>query len=282
MIPGARWRRIARVIRSAERGRSQAGLLALIAGAMLLLVAAVAVRGIAPARVVLPKDVKEDRPRIAEPMQLLASGAGLRAPELDLLVDPARRNAFKATRQELFRLQGCPPLVEWIDGVDGQSFERLMSELRAGTREEAFASLALVFRLARATQWRPGVLAHSEHAERLGALLQDWLRVWGEKGARDPLLYEPVLAATLVYGHVMRTAWRAPLVGYNAAPYDRSKAFLAELTGIQSGRNTALGEALQARYTRAATRLHADKDVLSGLEEECAVLYPDLTGECSR
>jgi hypothetical protein len=282
MIPGARLRRIVRVMRSDEQGRSLAGLLALIAGAILLLVAAVAVRGIAPARSVLPKDAKEDRPKIAEPMQLLAHGAHLRAPELDTLVETARKNAFKTSRQTLFRLGGCPALVEWMDGVDGQSFERLISELRSGTREEAFASLALLFELARATQWRPGVLARSQHAERLGGLLQDWLRVWGEKGARDPLLSEPALAATLLYGHVMRTAWRAPLVGYNAAPYDRSAAFLAELTGIQSGRHTALGEALQTRYARAAARLHADKDVLSGLEEECAVLFPDLTGECTR
>lgn len=256
--------------------------MALIAGASLLLVAAVAVRGIAAPRVVLPKDAKEDRPRIAEPMQLLARGAHLRAPELDTLVDAAHKSAFKASRQTLFRLEDCPPLVEWIDGVDGQSLERTLTELRSSSREEAFASLALLFQLARSAQWRPGVLARSQHAERLGSFLQDWLRVWGEPGARDPLLSEPALAATLLYGHVMRTAWRAPLVGYNAAPYDRAVAFLAQLTGLQGGHHTALGEALQARYPRAAARLHADKDVLSGLEEECAVLFPDLTGECTR
>jgi hypothetical protein len=249
---------------------------------MLLLAAAVAVRGIAPARVVLPKDAKDDRPKIAEPMQLLAHGAKLRAPELDALVAADHRNAFKTSRQTLFRLADCPPLVEWIDGADGQAFERLTSELRAGSREEAFASLALLFQLARATQWRPGVLARSQHAERLGGLVQDWLRVWGEQSARDPLLSEPALAAMLLYGHVMRTAWRAPLVGYNAAPYERSSAFLADLTGIKKGRQTALGDALQGRYARAAARLHADKDVLSGLEEECAVLFPDLTGECTQ
>jgi hypothetical protein len=267
---------------NAQAGKSRASLAALIAGAVLLLAAAVAVRGIEPARMVLPKDAAEDRPKIAEPMQLLASGARLRAPELDALVEAPRRSTFQASRRTLFGLADCPPLVEWIDGPDGQAFERTLSDLRAGTREEAFASIALIFELARATQWRPGVLAHSQHAERLGALLQDWLRVWGDGSARDSLLSEPALAATLLYGHVMRTAWRAPIVGYNAAPYERSTAFLAELTGIPGGRQTALGDALQSRYARAAGRLHADKDVLSGLEEECTVLFPDLTGECSR
>ncbi len=262
---------------------SRKGLAALVASAIVLLATAVAVRGIEPARMALPKDVVEaDRPKIAEPMQLLASGAKLRAPELDVLVAPAHKNEFKASRQTIFRLDGCPPLVEWIDGPDGQSFERTLSDLRGGTRDEAFACLALIFELARATQWRPGMLARSQHAERLGGMLQEWLRVWAERGARDPLLAEPALAATLVYGHVMRTAWRAPIVGYNAAPYDRSSAFLAELTGIPAGHETALGDALQARYARAAARLHSDKDMLSGLEEECSVLFPDLTGECSQ
>jgi len=270
-----------RVSASAQSGKSRAGLAALAAGAVLLLVVAVVVRGIEPARMVLPKDVADDRPRIPEPMQLLAHGARLRAPELDALIEPAHKSEFKASRQAVFRLDGCPPLVEWIDGADGQAFERTCSDLRSGTRDEAFASLALVFQLARATEWRPGLLAHSEHAERLGAMLQEWLRVWGERGARDPLLSEPALAATLLYGHVMRTAWRAPIVGYNAAPYDRGVAFLSDLTGIPVGHDTMLGEALQSRYARAAARLHADKDALSGLDEECSVLFPDMTGECT-
>jgi hypothetical protein len=306
MIPGANFRTIATVeMRDARvhsialgtrvardrsdiaetrgaRGKLHLGLSVLIAAGVLLLAAAVAVRGITPARLALPKDATSDRPRIAEPMQLLARGAPLRAPELDALVDASRAKAFKSTRQTLFRLAGCPPLVEWIDRADGQALERMLGELRSGTREEAFASLALVFQLARATQWRPGVMGHSEHAEKLGGLLQDWLRVWGERGARDPLLSEPALAATLFYGRVMRTAWRAPIVGYNAAPYDRATLFLGELTGLRDARHTALGEALQARYARGASRLRSDKDALSGLEEECAVLFPDLTGDCSR
>jgi hypothetical protein len=282
MTRDANLRTIASVETRDARSRSTIGLMALVAASMLLLVAAVAVRGIAPSRLVLPKDATSDRPRIAEPMQLLAHGAPLRAPELDALVDPARKSAFKSVRQTLFRLGGCPPLVEWIDGADGQALEHMLTQLRSGTREEAFAALALLFQLARAAEWRPGVLARSQHAERLGGLLQDWLRVWGERGARDPLLSEPALAATLFYGRVMRTAWRAPIMGYNAAPYDRAVAFLSELTGIRDARHTALGEALQARYVRGASRLRSDKDALSGLEEECAVLFPDLTGECSK
>lgn len=258
------------------------GIFALIAGASLLLVAAIVVRGIAPDRVVLPKDVVEHESRITEPMQLLARGARLRAGDLDALVDARRAAAFRASRELLFALESCPPLLEWIDGAEGQKLEHLLTDLRSGSREEAFAALALVFQLARATEWKPGLRAHSEHAERLGGLLQDWLRVWGEPSAKDPLLSEPALAAALVYGRVMRIAWRAPVVGYKQAAYDRSLTFLSELTGVPTGRRTAFGEALQARFPRAASGLLADKDALAGFEEECAALFPDLVGECSR
>jgi hypothetical protein len=77
----------------------------------------------------------------------------------------------------------------------------------------------------------------------------------------------------------MRLAWRAPLVGYNSAPYERARALLGEIAG-ESEHRSEFGQALQARYPGAARGLAADFDVLEGLEEACAVVYPRLLGEC--
>jgi len=261
--------------------RGRAGFRTLVALGCALLVAAIAVRAIPSARATIPKDVVERKPRIAEPMQLLSRGSRLRVAELDTWVSEPFRADFKASRQVLFSLEGCPPLLDWISGPQGQPVERLLASLRAGSREDAFAALALVFQIGRACEWAPGVVTRrSEHAERFGGLLQDWLRVWGERGARDPLLADPALAAAIVYGRAMRAAWKAPLLSNNRAPYERASAFLVELTGAGSSRRTEFGEALHARYPRAVERLLASSDALSGFEEEAVAAFPDLVGGC--
>jgi len=266
---------------SAPESRRNLGFRALVATAALLLAAALAVRAVPSARATLPKDVVEQKPRLTEPMQLLGRGARLRALELDRWVSEPQRAAFRSARQTVFAIQGCPPLLDWIEGSEGQPAERLIATLRAGSREDAFASLVLVFQLARACEWAPGVVTRrSEHAERLGALLQDWLRVWGERAARDPLLADPSLAAALLYGRAMRAAWKAPLLSNNRAPYERATAFLTELTGISASRRTEFGEALRTRYARAAEKLLSTSDALLGLEEEADALLPDLKGSC--
>jgi hypothetical protein len=275
-----RLRTIVPVVDVLANPRSMAGLRVLLVAGSALLAVAVAVRAIPPARATLPQDVVEERPRLPEPMQLLARGSRLRAAELDRWVSEGHRAAFKASRQILFSLDGCPPLLDWIDGTEGQSTERLLADLRAGSREDALAALVLVFQIGRACKWSPGMLARTQNAERLGGLLQDWLRVWGEKGAKDPLLAQPALSAALVYGRVMRTAWKAPFFSYNRATYERASAFLSDLTGIPSGRRTDFGEALRARYARAAEKLLSPNDALLGLEEEAAVSFPDLIGTC--
>src|SRR5262249_39583785 len=160
---------------------------------------------------------------------------------------------------------GCPPLLDWMDGPQGQPIERLLASLRAGTREDALAALVLVFQIGRACEWAPGVVTRrSEHAERLGGLLQDWPRVSGERAARDPPLADPALAAALVYGRAMRAAWKAPLLSNNRAPYERATAFLSELTGMSGSRRTEFGEALRVRYARGAEKLLSPSDALLG------------------
>lgn len=257
--------------------------IALFAVAGVLFAGALAVRGFAPRKVVLPKDVPlAERPGLRDPMQLLGPAARLRAQELDALVSPAHAATFTAVRRVLFSMNGCPALVDFANSADGQRFERLLNDLRAGSREDAFAALALVLRAARACEWKPGLFARTEHAERLGGWLADWLRSWAETGAKDPLLSEPALAAALVYGRVMHVAWTAPIVGHKQAPYDRAFALLEELAGTAPGRRTDFGAMLQQRYPRAMSQLLVRQDALAGCAEECAALYPEITGECAR
>lgn len=114
----------------------------------------------------------------------------------------------------------------------------------------------------------------------MAGLVADWLRAWGEKGARDPLLAEPARAAVLVYGRLMRTAQQAPLIGTNSASYQRALQVVAEMLGIDAGRRTALGESLQARHPDALRKLMGEMDRLRGLDDEAHTLFPDLDGEC--
>lgn len=264
---------MALVLRSPVATRSAT----VLAGAILLF--ALLVRGAKPAPLVRPEDRTEDGPRIEQPLQLLARGAALRVGELDRWVSPHLLADWKAVRGSVFGLADCPATTDWLDGAEGQRFERCAAALRGGTREEALAGLVLLFQLARTTEWKSGVLGHAQHAERLGALLEGWLRANAARSAQDPLLVEPALSAVLLYGRAMRTAWNAPVVGHNAAPYERARGVLLELAGDNAHRSE-FGQALQARHARAALGLASDKDVLAGLDEECAVLYPKLVGDC--
>lgn len=248
-----------------------------------LFVSAIVVRGLPSAKSVAPEDVVEEGPRIVEPMQFLGAGAKLRAAELDTWIAPERRARFKALRELLFHLDGCPSLTEWIDSMDGQRLERMIGELRNGRREEAFAALALIYQLARCTEWKPGLMSRTPQAqaERLGSVLQDWLRTWGDKGAKDPLLAEPAVATTLLYGHVMRVAQNAPVIGTLDAPLDRARRFLNELLAAGESRRSALGELVQGRHGNALARFNGRDDPLGGFSADAITLFPGMTGNCS-
>jgi len=247
--------------------------------ASVLFVFALLVRGSKPAPIVRPEDKPSEGPQIEQPLQLLARGAALRVAELDRWVSKEQLPEWKAVRGSVFALRDCPATMDWLDGAEGQRFGRCVAALRGGTREDAFAALVLVFQLARASEWKPGLRGHIEHAERLGGLLESWLRSWSVRSAKDSLLVEPALSAVLLYGRVMRVAWRAPVLGYNKAPYERAQALLLEIAG-ESAHRSELGQALAARHPAAARGLASDFDMLEGLEEECTVLYPKLVGDC--
>jgi hypothetical protein len=250
------------------------------AAAVLLFAAALAVRGIEVEPPAPPEDRVADRPRIQAPMQLLAGGARERVAELDPWVSEEWRPVWKASRGIVFAIEGCPELVGWMEGSEGLRVERLLEGLRKGSREDALASLALIFQLARATDWAPGLRGRPQHAEKLAGLIASWLRRWGDASAADPLLHEPALAAALAYGRIMRIAWKAPVVGSNQAAYARATEFLEQLCGLGSRERRPFGAALQARYARAFELLGGTEDRLRGLSEEAAVLFPDLQGGC--
>jgi len=267
---------------SNEAARSKTIELTAIVATVALLVGAIGVRGLRGALPLAPQDRPREKTEIAEPMQLLGRGASMRIEELTARVSEAVKPNWSAAHRLPFALRDCPKLLDWIESADGQRFERLLAELRRGSREDAFASLALTLALARATEWNPGLLARTQNAERLGALLQEWLRAWGERGVGDTLLAEPTLAATVLYGRVMRIAAEAPPVGRFDAPYERAHAFLANALLDHQGQTTALGRALQARFPAASAGFDDEHDCLSGLDREAAQVFAGLDGKCSQ
>jgi hypothetical protein len=253
-------------------------LIAAVTGA--LLVAGVAVRGVEGRLPPAPEDEPAGPGVLVEPLQFLTRNGALRMRELGARIDPARASEWAALWRRPYELSGCPKLADWMGGPDGQRLERLLAELRRGSGDEALGALALTFQVSRATQWDSGVFGGTQHAERLGGLLQDWLRVWGPRAVDDGQLLEPALAALLLYGRAMREAYDAPAIGRAEAPYERARAFLDELTGASGARRTPLGERLAARHPRAWTTLTQEGDFLSGAAEESRALFPELDGEC--
>jgi len=246
---------------------------------VVVMVLAVAIRGVSGEARKLPnqRDTPQD---LVEPLQLLSSAAELRLGELAPRLDLKLRDEWIDSCRLPFRIHTCPELGDWIPTVEGQRVERLIGELRRGGPEEAFASLVLVFQVARSTDWDPGLLNRSQNAERLGQYLQDWLADWGEEAAEDPLLFEPAMAALIVYARVMRTAYDAPAIGFADAPYDRARAFMDTLTGAREPTRTAFGEALSAYSPAAFKEFIEREDFLRGFEKEALVRFPAIDGEC--
>jgi hypothetical protein len=265
-----------------QRSGSNEGKLALravMASAIALIALAFWVRGIEPK---LPsRPVPSVEQGLAEPLQLLQRGGKLRLPELERVISAERRAQWDEQAKHVLELTGCPDLDEWLDSAEGQGVERFIAELRNGTSEEALAGLVLIFQLARSTHWSPGMFGSSLNAQRLGGLLEDWLRALSDLAARDPLLYEPSLAAALLCGRALRVAYRAQTFGRDEAAYQRAKLLFEALTGVGTSRRTAFGEALQARYPRAYQTLSTRSDFLLGCEEELRALFPDVDGKCS-
>jgi hypothetical protein len=260
--------------------RLRSGELALGGLAAALLAVAVAVRGIRGDPPIAPVDRPREPSAIAEPMQLLRAGSELRVSELSERISPEVRREWSSLFRMPYALDDCPPLGEWLVGLTGQRFERLLGDLRRGSREDALGALALTFQLARATEWKPGFLGDARHAERLAPFFEDWLRAWGERAADDATLGEPALAALCVWSRVARSVVEAPVIGSDDAAQARASAFLRTLVGDGRGRRTRLAAALEARFPAAAAALADTGDPWRGLAREAERAFPEIDGEC--
>lgn len=271
---------MAPLLNIAGTGARPRALLAAQAATVLLLVAGAWVRGVTVEKPLPPEERPDVVLSINEPMQLLTSGAHLRIDEADEVVREPVLADWRHVRDAVFSLEGCPEFSEWIAGEDGQACERLLASLRRGTPEEALAGLSLLFELARRTQWETGAFAGSQDAEQLANHLAEWLRLRGDASVEDPTLYEPAMAAMILYGRAMRLAYRAPMFGVKDSALERARSFVRELTGAPNDRRTEFGVALQARFSRAMGLVSNESDPLLGFEEDAEVLFPDLDGAC--
>lgn len=243
-----------------------------------MLVATLFLRGIRAEPPPRPEDEPTTETVFAEPMQVLAVGGGLRIRELAELLQGQPRQSWTRAARAVFAIDSCPNVIEWLQSADGQDTERVIGELRRGDSAEALASLALIVQMTRRVKWSGRI----PYAERLAGLLQEWLRLWAQPSTTDALLHEPALAAFLVYGRLMRTAYDMPTFGYSHAPYERARAFVDELTGAHTSRRTAFGESLHDAYPRAFEQIVDSKDFLRGCNEEAKLLYPELKGKCGK
>lgn len=227
-----------------------------------------------------------DRPRapdeIAAPMQLLGVSGYLRAGELTPRVRDSLREEWIDVQKFTARVASCPKTAEWLATPPGQRFERLIDELRRGSREEALAALHLVFELARRTEWAPGLLGRTQHADRIATLLQEWLRAWAERSADDALLGEPATSAVLLYGSLMRKVSQPLVIGGDDGALERAKAFLGGLLVDTRGQPTRFAAAVRAREPRALDVFGGKRDVLGGFADACQRAMPELDGDCGK
>jgi hypothetical protein len=245
-----------------------------------LFAAAAAVRSIAGAPRVVPEDQPRDENAIREPLQFLGPAAVSRVAELGPRISVATETAWRLSYRAPFEIAGCPEAAEWFLTDRGMRLERLLGDLRRGSNEEALAALVLLFETARNTRWAPGLLAHTENAEKLAALAEAWLRTWGPRAPQDAVLAEPALAALLAYGHWMQRASEPLPIGRRDETYEHACAFLATILRDESGRETSLGTALRDRHPAAHAAFESGHDVLAGLRAASEQLQPWLRGDC--
>ena len=129
------------MVESGTNARGGPGFRALVASGCLSLAAAIGVRAIPCAPATLPKDVVEEGARIHEPMQFLARGARLRAPELDKWVSEPLRADFKRSRQALFLALFVLP--SWMNLLI-KNYAWIVILRRQGILNTLFQSLGIV------------------------------------------------------------------------------------------------------------------------------------------
>ena len=250
-----------------------------VLAALALFAGALFVRSIEGEPQLAPSDRGRDRDALREPMQLLGRGAATRVAELDERVSPELRAEWLRLRQVVYALVRCPRTGDWLDSVDGLAFERLFSELRRGSRDDALAAQVLMVEVARRTSWAPGLLARTSDAERLVALQAEWTRTWSSRGASDVQLSEPALAGLLLQARLERATYLRA-IGRDRERYDRAVETFRRLLEDAQGQPTELARALDARHPGLATGMAERKDALESLDTVAGRFFPGLNGEC--
>lgn len=219
-------------------------------------------------------------PTIPEPMQLLSRAARTRIDERWLWIEPERRERWERCYRRPFELQDCPRFQPWSATPAGVDTLLLVGELTRGKAEEALTALALVFELARRTEWTAGLLSSGEDASELARVLETWLAIWAPVSARDPLLAEPARAAFALWGRVSSVVVDAPLFGVDEAAASHARVFADSLTRSRTSAPTDFGRAFAEASPRAFAQLLEDDGFLSGLAEESARVFPEIDGGC--
>ncbi|MBM3991570.1 MAG: hypothetical protein FJ298_11265 [Planctomycetes bacterium] len=250
-----------------------------VIAAVAVLCAALFVRSIDGGPPLDPSDRTRDRDALPEPMQLLGRGAATRVAELDERVSPTLRAEWTRLREVVFALARCPRTGDWLDTVDGLAFERLFSELRRGTRDDALAAQVLLVEIARRTKWAPGLLARTSDAERLAALQREWMRTWGSRSASDAQLSEPALSGLLLQARLERATY-VRVIGRDRERFERAIEAFRRLLEDAQGEPTALARALDARHPGLAASLAAREDGLEPFDTVAGHFFPGLNGEC--
>lgn len=250
-----------------------------IAVGAILFVLAVYVRGLGH-RTGRRSPAEYEAPTIPEPMQLLSRAGRTRIDGRWLWIEPEHRERWERCYQRPFEIVDCPRFTEWSATASGAETVLLIAELTRGRAEEGLTSLALVFELARRTDWKVGVLDANADALELARLLEQWLQTWAPVSANDPLLAEPARAAFALWARVTREVVDGPVFGTDDAAESHARVFADSLTRSRAPAATDFGRALAESAPRAFALLLDESDFLVGLAEESARLFPEIDGAC--
>jgi hypothetical protein len=250
------------------------------AAAAILVVAAVALRGLPAARWIPPEAQVDAVQTFARPAQMVSRYAEQRTRELAALMPPPRALEY----QRLWGLLpvDCPRAAVWLSSARGEEWLRGVSLLQTGTEPEALGALSLLAALVRRVEWEPDGLGaqRSVDAEIVALQFELWLTLRAELGAESPLLGEATLVALLTWGRLLHTVEHAPFVSVDRSVAPRAAQRLDAWFGFQSQRRTRLSTAVAAREPVLYEALRLSRGALAALALASERRDPDLDGEC--
>jgi len=242
------------------------------AAAAILVVAAVALRGLPAARWIPPEAQVDAVQTFARPSQMVSRYAEQRTRELAALMPPPRALEY----QRLWGLLpvDCPRAAVWLSSARGEEWLRGVSLLQTGTEPEALGALSLLAALVRRVEWEPDGLGAQRSVD------AEIVALRAELGAESPLLGEATLVALLTWGRLLHTVEHAPFVSVDRSVAPRAAQRLDAWFGFQSQRRTRLSTAVAAREPVLYEALRLSRGALAALALASERRDPDLDGEC--